>query len=80
MNRTASCTAILWREQINLKKKMENLKQLKETAEARIYSVIVELERLQSAYGIGGIKEAIKQLQDVRVDLMVDLEKLNIEE
>ena len=59
---------------------MENLKQLKETAEARIYSVIVELERLQSAYGIGGIKEAIKQLQDVRVDLMVDLEKLNIEE
>lgn len=58
---------------------MENLKQLKETAEARIMSVVRELERMQGLYGLEGINVAIEALQDIRGDLLVDLDEINKE-
>ena len=56
---------------------MEHLKQLKETAEARIMSIVRELEKMQQLYGIDKLKEAISALQDIRSDLLVDLDELN---
>lgn len=54
---------------------MDTIKQLKETAEARILSSVKNLESLQSAYGIEKLKEVISLLQEIRTDLFCDLDE-----
>ena len=56
---------------------MENLKELKERAENNISLAIDNLEKLQEAYGVIKIEEALALLREVRRSFQLDLERLN---
>lgn len=56
---------------------MENLKQLKETAEVRISKIIDELNSLNNVFGSGDVEKALYILRKVRSDYQIDLEELN---
>ena len=56
---------------------MDNIKQLKETAEKKVLNVIRELMNMNSLYGIDKIYKAITALQSVRSDLSINLDEIN---
>lgn len=59
---------------------MDTLKELKETAEVRIYKQAEEVRKLAEFYGIPQVKKAFELLMEARNDLLLDLDEINKEE